>query len=120
MSSTFESGVPDALSDSFGRTVMSLRISITNRCNYDCIYCHHEGNINSSEEMSVETISNIVHAASDMGVDKVKFSGGEPLIRKDFEHILSSLPKLRDVSATTNGTLLKEGRRILKIQGLTA
>ena len=118
MNSTFEAGVSDALSDSFGRTVTSLRTSITNRCNYDCIYCHHEGNTNSSEEMSVETISNIVHAASDMGVDKVKFSGGEPLLRKDFEDILSSLPKLRDVSATTNGTFLKGRAQDLKDSGL--
>ena len=57
--------------------------------------------------MSVEIISNIAHAAFDVGVNKVKFSGGEPLIWKDFEHILSSFPKLRDVSATTNVTLLK-------------
>ena len=118
MNSTFEPGVPNNLTDSFGRTVTSLRISITNRCNYDCIYCHHEGNTNSSGEMSVETISNIVHAASTMGVDKVKFSGGEPLLRKDFEDILSSLPKLRDVSATTNGTLLKGRAQDLKDAGL--
>ena len=118
MNSTFEAGVPNALTDSFGRTVTSLRISITNRCNYDCIYCHHEGNTNSSGEMSVETITNIVHAASTMGVDKVKFSGGEPLLRKDFEDILSSLPKLRDVSATTNGTLLKGRAQDLKDAGL--
>lgn len=118
MNSTFEPGVQNALTDSFGRTVTSLRISITNRCNYDCIYCHHEGNTNSRREMSVETISNIVHAASTMGVNKVKFSGGEPLIRKDFEDILSSLPKLRDVSATTNGTLLKGRAQDLKDAGL--
>ena len=68
--------------------------------------------------MSVETITNIVHAASTMGVDKVKFSGGEPLLRKDFEDILSSLPKLRDVSATTNGTLLKGRAQDLKDAGL--
>lgn len=118
MNSTFEPGVQNALTDSFGRTVTSLRISITNRCNYDCIYCHHEGNTNSRREMSVESISNIVHAASTMGVNKVKFSGGEPLIRKDFEDILSSLPKLRDVSATTNGTLLKGRAQDLKDAGL--
>ena len=118
MNSTFGACAPNTLTDSFGRTVTSLRISITNRCNYDCIYCHHEGNTNSSGEMSVETISNIVHAASNMGVDKVKFSGGEPLLRKDFEDILSSLPKLRDVSATTNGTFLKERAQDLKDAGL--
>ncbi|MBW6469781.1 MAG: GTP 3',8-cyclase MoaA [Methanosarcinaceae archaeon] len=118
MNSPLVTNVSNTLTDLFGRTVTSLRISITNRCNYDCIYCHHEGYTNSRGEMSVETISNIVHAASEMGVNKVKFSGGEPLIRKDFEHILSSLPKLRDVSATTNGTLLKERAQDLKDAGL--
>ena len=119
MNSTSGPDAQNALTDKFGRTVTSLRISITNRCNYDCIYCHHEGDTNSTGEMSVETISNIVHAASNMGVDKVKFSGGEPLMRKDFEDILSSLPKLRDVSVTTNGSFLKGGRaQDLKDAGL--
>ena len=119
MNSTFIPDAKNALTDKFGRTVKSLRISITNRCNYDCIYCHHEGDTNSTGEMSVETISKIVHVASTMGVNKVKFSGGEPLIRKDFEDILSSLPKLRDVSVTTNGSFLKGGRaQDLKDAGL--
>ena len=119
MNSTFVPDAKNALTDKFGRTVKSLRISITNRCNYDCIYCHHEGDTNSTGEMSVETISKIVHVASTMGVNKVKFSGGEPLIRKDFEDILSSLPKLRDVSVTTNGSFLKGGRaQDLKDAGL--
>ncbi len=119
MNSTFVPDAKNVLTDKFGRTVKSLRISITNRCNYDCIYCHHEGDTNSTGEMSVETISKIVHVASTMGVNKVKFSGGEPLIRKDFEDILSSLPKLRDVSVTTNGSFLKGGRaQDLKDAGL--
>jgi cyclic pyranopterin phosphate synthase len=106
------------LTDPFGRTIKNLRISITNRCNLNCIYCHHEGYTDSKGEMSVETISNIVHAAADYGVNRVKFSGGEPLIRKDFEDILSSLPKLKDVSATTNAILLKERAQSLKDAGL--
>ena len=118
MNSTSGPDAQNALTDKFGRTVTSLRISITNRCNYDCIYCHHEGDTSSRGEMSVETISNIVHAASNMGVDKVKFSGGEPLMRKDFEDILSSLPKLRDVSVTTNGSFLKGRAQDLKDAGL--
>jgi len=108
----------EVLTDSFGRTIKSLRISITNRCNLDCIYCHHEGDERIRDEMSVETISNIVNAAAGFGVNKVKFSGGEPLFRKDFEDILLSLPKLKDVSATTNGILLKEQAQSLKDAGL--
>lgn len=108
----------DPLIDPFGRRVTSLRISITNRCNLDCIYCHHEGNSQCSNEMSVETISNVVHAAASHGVNKVKFSGGEPLVRKDFEDILSSLPELKDISATTNGVLLGKRAYDLKDAGL--
>jgi len=108
----------DILTDPFGRTVRSLRISITNRCNLNCIYCHHEGDAGSTEEMSIGTISSIVHAAADYGVNKVKFSGGEPLLRNDFEDILSALPKLKDVSATTNGTFLKDRAQSLKDAGL--
>ncbi|MGP8320923.1 MAG: GTP 3',8-cyclase MoaA [Methanosarcinaceae archaeon] len=118
MNSPIVTQTPGNLTDPFGRTVTSLRVSITNRCNYDCIYCHHEGDTNSRGEMSVGTISKIVHAASGMGVNKVKFSGGEPLMRKDFEDILSSLPKLRDISATTNGTFLKGRAQDLKDAGL--
>ncbi len=71
-----------------------------------------------ADEMSVQKISDIIQAASLYGVDKVKFSGGEPLIRKDFEDILKILPPLKDVSATTNGILLEERAKSLKEAGL--
>lgn len=108
----------EALVDSYGRRVTSLRISITNRCNLNCIYCHHEGNSSSKKEMSVDDISKIVHTASRYGVNKVKFSGGEPLVRDDFEQILQSLPPLKEISATTNGVLLKDRAHELKAAGL--
>lgn len=108
----------DLLTDRFGRTVTSLRISLTNRCNLDCIYCHSEGDEGSRNEMTVGMISDIVNTAVKFGVNKVKFSGGEPLIRKDFEDILRSLPELKDVSVTTNGVLLKGRAHSLKEAGL--
>lgn len=108
----------EVLVDSFGRRVTSLRISITNQCNLNCIYCHHEGDTSSKYEMSVDTISRIVHTASNYGVNKVKFSGGEPLMRDDFEEILQSLPPLKEVSATTNGVFLKNRAHDLKAAGL--
>lgn len=108
----------EVLVDSFGRRVTSLRISITNRCNLNCIYCHHEGDTSSKNEMSVDTISRIVHTAAGYGVNKVKFSGGEPLMRNDFEEILQSLPRLKEVSATTNGVFLKNRAHDLKAAGL--
>ncbi|WP_135610912.1 GTP 3',8-cyclase MoaA [Methanococcoides sp. AM1] len=108
----------DLLTDKFGRTVKSLRISLTNRCNLDCIYCHSEGDEGSRNEMTVEMISDIVTTSAKFGVNKVKFSGGEPLVRKDFEEILRALPELKDVSVTTNGVLLKERAYSLKEAGL--
>jgi cyclic pyranopterin phosphate synthase len=68
--------------------------------------------------MSVETISNIVHVAAGFGVNRLKLSGGEPLLRNDLEEILVSLPPLKDVSMTTNGVLLKERAQSLKTAGL--
>jgi cyclic pyranopterin phosphate synthase len=68
--------------------------------------------------MPLETIVNIVKAAADFGVDRLKISGGEPLIRGDLEEILSALPPMRDVSLTTNATLLKGRAGSLKEAGL--
>ncbi|MCD4703411.1 MAG: GTP 3',8-cyclase MoaA [Methanosarcinaceae archaeon] len=108
----------DLLTDTYGRTIKSLRMSITNRCNLDCIYCHNEGDTGNGKEMSVETISNIVNVAAGFGVNKIKFSGGEPLVRRDFEDIISSLPSMKDISVTTNGTLLSSRAQDLKDAGL--
>ena len=108
----------DFLTDAYGRTIKSLRMSVTDRCNLNCIYCHNEGSKGNTGEMSVETISNIVHVAADFGVTRLKISGGEPLLRKDLEDILVSLPPLKDVSMTTNGVLLRERAQSLKNAGL--
>ena len=111
------------LIDSYGRKVTGLRISITDRCNLSCIYCHNEG-ANScicgptGKEMKPELICGIVKEAAKFGVTKVKFSGGEPLFRKDFEKILTYLPLLKEVSATTNGILLEKRAKSLKAAGL--
>ncbi len=108
------------LTDAYGRTINSLRISITNRCNLNCIYCHREGeNRNIKTEMTAEAIKNIVEASKTFGIDKVKFSGGEPLMRSDFENILQSLPELVDISATTNGIYLAPRAKSLAESGLS-
>jgi cyclic pyranopterin phosphate synthase len=99
----------NTLTDKYGRVIKSLRISITKKCNLKCIYCHQEGeNQAFAQEMTPETIARIVTAATEFGVDKVKFSGGEPLMREDFEEILAVLPDLKNISATTNGVLLSD------------
>jgi cyclic pyranopterin phosphate synthase len=109
----------EELVDPYGRRTSSLRVSVTNRCNLDCIYCHREGQTgNPDKEISGDTIGNIMRVAAEYGVNKVKFSGGEPLLRRDFEDILLSLPKLRDVSATTNGVLLAKRAGDLAESGL--
>lgn len=111
------------LADPYGRRVTGLRISITDRCNLSCMYCHNEGADCCSlgpvgEEMKPGLICEIVKVAAQFGVRKIKFSGGEPLFRKDFEEILSCLPPLKEVSATTNGILLEKRAKTLKAAGL--
>ncbi|MBP2030257.1 cyclic pyranopterin phosphate synthase [Methanohalophilus levihalophilus] len=106
------------LKDSYGRPVTSLRISITERCNLDCIYCHNEGSEGSPNEMTPEEVANIVKVGAEYGVRKVKFSGGEPLVREDFEEILKALPPLKDVSVTTNAIYLRDRAKSLKEAGL--
>jgi cyclic pyranopterin phosphate synthase len=107
------------LTDTYGRTIKSLRISLTNRCNLKCIYCHREGETRDlKNEVDVEAVSNIVKASKAFGVNKVKFSGGEPLMRDDFEEIIEALPPLKDISATTNGTFLAKRAHSLAESGL--
>jgi GTP 3',8-cyclase len=111
------------LEDPYGRRVTGLRISITERCNLSCMYCHHEGAEYCTcgpvgHEMKPELICGIVREAAKFGINKVKFSGGEPLFRKDFEEILTCLPPLKEISATTNGILLEKRAKTLKAAGL--
>lgn len=107
------------LIDVYGRSIKSLRVSLTNRCNLRCIYCHHEGETRDVRaEAAPETFVNIVRAATAFGVNKVKFSGGEPLLRDDLEDILKILPDLKDVSMTTNGTFLASRAEGLAESGL--
>lgn len=108
------------LTDAYGRTINSLRISLTNRCNLRCIYCHHEGETRHiSSEMTASTITNIVKASKTFGINRVKFSGGEPLMRDDFENIIEALPELKDISATTNGIYLASRAQSLAESGLS-
>ncbi len=108
-----------SLIDPYGRRITSLRISVTNRCNMSCIYCHGEGEKpNGGEDLDKEDIVRIVKVAAEYGVNKVKFSGGEPLLRNDLEEIISALPRLKDISLTTNGSLLADRALELKKAGL--
>ncbi len=107
--------------DRFGRPVKSMRVSVTERCNLRCFYCHREGELyNHRNEMTPEEIERILKIARNLGIRKVKFTGGEPLMRDDIVEIISRAAPLmdRDVSLTTNGTMLKKYASSLKNAGL--
>lgn len=108
------------ITDNYHRPVYSLRISITNRCNVKCFYCHHDGIISQDYEMSPSEIEKIARVAKKIGIKKIRLSGGEPLIRKDITEIVNRIAKLgfQDVSLTTNGTLLGDYAQELKDNGI--
>ena len=106
------------LVDRYGRVIKHLRLSVTSRCNLNCIYCHNEGEINPGKELSVEEIERICKAFYDLGVQKIKITGGEPLVRKDIADIISVMPPFKDISLVTNGTLLLKKAFDLKEAGL--
>ncbi len=97
------------LVDPHGRPVTSLRVSVTQRCNLKCIYCHREGELSPQGEMELEEITRLVRIASELGMSKVKLTGGEPLLRRDIVELvaaISSLPNVSEVSMVSNGVLL--------------
>jgi len=94
------------MTDSFGRKVTGLRIALTPRCNLNCIYCHHEGEVKPEREIPGEMVVSVARAAADLGVRSLKFTGGEPLLRSDLADLISRMPRGLDVSLTTNGVLL--------------
>jgi cyclic pyranopterin phosphate synthase len=113
------------LIDSFGRPLLNLRVAITRECNLRCPYCHREGEErnerNDTVEMTVDEVVRIVRVAVGLGISKVKLTGGEPLMRKDVVEIIrgiASLQGLKDLSMTTNGTLLTSLAKDLRASGL--
>ena len=100
------------LTDNCGRPLLNLRISITQRCNFRCDYCHKEGEGCSrgiSEEMTVNEIVRIARIAISLDISRIKLTGGEPLMRKDLCNIvkgIAAISGLKDLSLTTNGSLL--------------
>lgn len=97
----------------------SLRISVTQRCNFDCFFCHQEGESNPGGEMSPGEIETIVSVAAELGINKVKLTGGEPLLRDDIAEIVRRIdPYVDEVSMTTNGYSLAEKACDLRDAGL--
>ena len=106
--------------DKFERPIISLRITLTNRCNVNCVYCHHDGMVSSKQEMTADELYTICKIAKNLGVKKIRLSGGEPLIRKDIVEIVEKIASLgfKDISMTTNGTMLEKYAQGLKDAGL--
>jgi len=105
-----------SLKDNCGRPLLNLRISVTQRCNNRCSYCHREGEVQlanvSAERMTIQEIVRIARIAVSLGISRIKLTGGEPLMRQDLPEIvreISKLPGLKDLSLTTNGLLLVDG-----------
>jgi cyclic pyranopterin phosphate synthase len=101
------------LSDSFGREVSGVRVSLTDRCNFDCVYCHNEGLGDTrgpmdaqDHEMTADDVVRFLEVAEEFDVEKVKLTGGEPMLRDDLEEIIERTPDSMEVSMTTNGTFL--------------
>ncbi len=112
------------LTDQFGRLHTDLRVSVTDRCNIRCIYCMPDESIRFQprhELLTFEEIVRFVRVASDLGIESVRLTGGEPLLRCDLPQLvawLAALPKIRSVALTTNGILLRELAMPLKLAGL--
>jgi cyclic pyranopterin phosphate synthase len=114
-----------ALKDSYGRAIRDLRVSLTDRCNFRCFYClpHGEPPIAPKEQMlSYEEIEYACGIFVDLGIEKIRLTGGEPMMRRDIETIITKLsafkPRLRDLALTTNGYFLPGRAEGLKAAGL--
>lgn len=100
--------------DKIGREIEYLRLSITDRCNLRCQYCMSERNMNflpREELLTFEEIKRVVKIFSKIGIKKIRLTGGEPLVRRNFFDILeniSSVEGIEEINLTTNGLLLGE------------
>ncbi len=107
------------LIDRFNREITNLRISVTDKCNLRCFYCHKEGFLSKKcDELTPGEIARIAQAFKDLGIKKVKITGGEPLVRRDIVEIIAEMPEFDEISMTTNGTLLERYAKDLKESGL--
>jgi len=135
----------NVLIDSHGRVLRDLRVSVTDRCNFRCLYCLPETEAAAnfyrgrwahpnasatpihrqwaprSEILSFEEIERVVRIAVDLGIEKVRLTGGEPLLRHDIELLVervAAIPGIKDLALTTNGFLFQEEARALRDAGL--
>jgi cyclic pyranopterin phosphate synthase len=113
--------------DTFGRPLRDLRISVTDRCNFRCVYCmpkevygRDHRFLDRKELLTFEEIARVARVFVDGGVRKIRITGGEPLVRRDLERLIEQLAALDvDLTLTTNGSLLPQKARALADAGLT-
>jgi GTP 3',8-cyclase len=113
LSRTLESEIPMPLADKFGRPILDLRISVTDRCNFRCVYCRSadpENHMPSNELLSWDEYERLARILIAMGIRKVRVTGGEPLVREGVEDFVARLKALgvQDLSMTTNAHLLAD------------
>lgn len=112
------------MKDSFDREIDYIRISLTDRCNLRCLYCMDEKGIfklNHEDILTFEEIINVICIAAKLGIKKVRYTGGEPLIRRDLVKLISMTKEIKgieEICLTTNGILLKKYASDLKKAGL--
>lgn len=114
------------LTDSHGRTITDLRVSITDRCNYKCVYCRTGQSGAQYSELSTAQYLRLIRSFVSLGIDKVRLTGGEPLLRRDLPDMVRELASWRtpsgnplDIAITTNGHLLESMAEPLKAAGLS-
>jgi cyclic pyranopterin phosphate synthase len=115
-----------ALQDRRGRRLRDLRISVTDRCNFRCVYCMPRAVFDSSHRflphsaiLSFEEIARLARVFVGLGVEKLRLTGGEPLVRRDLDRLIAMLAETGvDIALTTNGSLLAKQARALKAAGL--
>lgn len=123
--------VSDRLRDSHGRAILDLRLSVTDRCNYRCVYCRTGNEGAQYSELPIAEYARMVHLFVSLGVEKIRFTGGEPLLRRGLLDLIRQTAQLRpaftaegkpdarlDIAVTTNGHLLAPMARDLKDAGL--
>ena len=112
------------LSDSFQRPINYLRVAVTDRCNLRCIYCMPEEGVkwmSHSDILSYEELITIIRASAELGISKIRITGGEPLVRQgieDFVQMIAQIPGIEDIAMTTNGIFLAKYAADLKKAGL--
>tara|TARA_B100000676_G_scaffold299327_1_gene343525 strand:+ start:1289 stop:2350 length:1062 start_codon:yes stop_codon:yes gene_type:complete len=123
MTMTPESSKPKLI-DGMGRTIVNLRISVTDRCNFRCTYCMPADNVefmDRSNLLSFEEIQRIAQIVSQMGINRLRLTGGEPLMRKHLPALIKMLNEvdgIDDIAMTTNAYFLKDQAQSLKDAGL--